>query len=106
MAYHIYGLYWDLEVRERLEQSTGGKVKRLIENHEAERGNSVFVWDIAFKIAWIYEFMEITDYSGMQKYYDHAKYELEFILDYLKIKRRDIKEIKKVFHNLIFERKA
>lgn len=104
MAYHIYGLYWDAGVRERLEEQTGGDVKRLIENHETEKKNRFFVWDITFKIALIYEFMEVADYTGMQKYVDHTRDELEFIMDYLNIKHRDVATIKDIYHSLFFER--
>lgn len=102
MAYHIYGLYFDQGRREALELQSGGEVLPLIHNLSGQIGQHAFKWDLTMKLAWIYEFMSVADYSGMQKYLDHTKKELEYIIKYVGLNKNNIKEFQNIFHKLIW----
>ena len=106
MAYHIHGLYFDVGVREALEQAAGRKISRLITNRKAEVGGHAFTWDLTIKIAWLYEFLSVGDYSGMQKYHDHVLNELDYIIAFAKLSKMDIKYFNKVFHDLIWQKRV
>jgi hypothetical protein len=106
MAYHIHGLYFDVGVREALEKASGRKISRLITNRKAEVGGHAFTWDLIIKIAWLYEFLSVGDYSGMQKYHDHVLNELDYIIAFAKLSKTDIKYFSKVFHDLIWTKRA
>jgi hypothetical protein len=103
LAYHIYGLYWDVGEKELIEKGRGGKIGRKMENMAASRGLPHFIWSHALRLAWILEFMSVGDYGGIQKYYDHAKTEIEWIIDYIEIDRKALKIFQDIFHKLIWK---
>lgn len=103
MAYHIHGLYWDPEEEANINRSRADKVRPLIENYKAHVGQDHFMWSHALRLAWVLEFMETGDYSGMKKYHNHAQKEIDYIIDYIGIDRDNLKVFQDIFHNLIWQ---
>lgn len=102
MAYHIYGLYFDLGEREELMKTSGGKIAHKIMNNRAFFGGASYTAALTMQIAWIMEFMSVGDYSGIQKYYNHAKKEIDYIIRVAGLKRKEIRCFKDIFHKLIW----
>lgn len=103
IAYHINSLFYDLGYSEAISQLQGGPVRRKIEIEGNSKDNLPWKWSMTFKIALVYEFMTgLSDYGAIDRFYQHAKSELEFVIDYLDISRDDVEEIQKSFHALLF----
>jgi hypothetical protein len=102
MAYHIYGMYWDLGEREALSKQRGDVCPHRFENNAVFVGEQSFTWSHILRIAWIWEFMSIGDYTNIDKYYKYAKDEIDWIVKYIGADPADIKYCQKQFHNLIW----
>lgn len=106
MAYHIYGLYYDLGEREAIEKIRGGELPPKIHEQEGSRKLESYRRAMTLRIAWIKEFMRTGDYSGIQKYYDYAKAQIDYIQYYLTLDRQVVDKFSQGFHNLIWKDEA
>lgn len=104
MAYHIYGMYFDLGVREELERTSGGPVAPLINNNHASLGIKSFYWSTLIKLAWIREFMTAINCDSLGRYHLHVLSELGYIMNYVKISETDVETFRKAFHYLIWNK--
>lgn len=103
MAYHVYGLYFDVGEREALTIQSGGPVTRKIHNLQGRVGEPAFTWALTMQIAWIKEFMSVGNFGGIQKYYEHANAEIDYIIRFARLDRRKIHQFKRIFHKLIWQ---
>lgn len=101
MAYHIYGLYYDVGEKEELERIRGGKIEPKLYNDYASFHIQSYRNTLAIRLAWIKEFMQCGDYSEMSHYYGHARKRIEEIIEFVPIKYKMVDELQKIFHDLI-----
>lgn len=103
MAYHIYGLYFDLGERESLEIRSGGRVREKIYNEETSFDIPSYKNALEIKIAWIYEFWRAGNFESLGKYHAHAQNEIEKIIEIVKLDKVKIKKLSKLFKNILNE---
>jgi hypothetical protein len=104
LSYHIGGLYYDLEFKIETEKIRGGKLDPLILNEAHNRFIPAARASILFKLAWIAEFIinGRKEYSGMQKYYNYAVKELDYVRSFFMIPKEMLLNVSKKLHNIIW----
>ena len=104
LAYHIYGLYFDVGEKEEIERSRGGKIEPKMMNDKASFHIPSFKTSLSIKLAWIKEFMSIEDYSGMSAYHKHAQKRIDEIIEMVPLNRKMIDELQVIFHKMIWKK--
>jgi hypothetical protein len=104
LSYHIGGLYWDLGEREILEKLSGGPVAPKIHLQGSPTMYQSGRFAMFFRLAWIREFMNhcLSDYGGMQKYYDHAKASLKYVTEYYLFTDKMVAEVADRIHSVLW----
>jgi hypothetical protein len=99
-SYHIGGLMFDFGVRELLETTTGGKVLPLIHNTPPPT-EIVGHNDILMKVATLLEMQKTFDFSGMQKWVNHANEQLEYCRKYAGITNKELKRVRRLIGKIL-----
>jgi hypothetical protein len=100
LAYHIGGLYWDMGARELLEKQSGRELGPMMADKMYAKDELVFRTDLTFKLSLMQEFMTCMDYTFIDRYYQHAKKEINWIINTFELDRGEMAYIRKAFHQL------
>lgn len=101
MAYHIHDLYYDLGVRETLQEKSGGQVLPKIHEKETEFGIAANTWSLTTRLAWLHIFMNEYEYNDLNDYWQHARKQIAYIIEAAGVDPDSVDQFIKIFRQLI-----